>query len=594
MEDNTQPSPLSRLWRYARGYRKRVVLATLWSFLNKAVDLAPPFLIGMAIDVVVNGSDSLLGRLGISDQKDQILFLGVITFVVWSLESIFEYLLGIEWRNLAQSIQHDLRVDTYEQMQTLDVSYFEDRSTGDLMAVLNDDVNQLERFLDVGANEVVQLLTSVTLISATFFIIAPSVAWLAVLPIPVILWGSFLFQKKIEPRYALVRDESAAINSQLSNNIGGISTIKAFTAEGREVDRITAASNRYRIANRSAIKLSSAFSPLIRVAILVGFTATLVWGGFLAIEGELNVGLYSVMVFLTQRLLWPLTKLGQTVDLYQRAMASTNRILDVLDTEPTIIDGSVETEPDESKGKIQFHGVRFSYEDGYPVLNDVSLTISPKSTTAFVGATGSGKTTIIKLLLRFYDPDSGSITLDGVDLTTMAQEDLRKSMALVSQDVFLFHGTVAENIAYGAPDATQSSIENAARTAEAHTFIEALPDGYRTMIGERGQKLSGGQRQRISIARALLTDSPVLILDEATSAVDNETEAAIQRSLARVSHDRTMVVIAHRLSTIRNADRIYVIDNGSVSQVGTHTELIEVAGIYRSLWDVQTGAALRN
>ncbi len=594
MEDNTQPSPLSRLWRYARGYRKRVVLATLWSFLNKAVDLAPPFLIGMAIDVVVNGSDSLLGRLGISDQKDQILFLGVITFVVWSLESIFEYLLGIEWRNLAQSIQHDLRVDTYEQMQTLDVSYFEGRSTGDLMAVLNDDVNQLERFLDVGANEVVQLLTSVTLISATFFIIAPSVAWLAVLPIPVILWGSFLFQKKIEPRYALVRDESAAINSQLSNNIGGISTIKAFTAEGREVDRITAASNRYRIANRSAIKLSSAFSPLIRVAILVGFTATLVWGGFLAIEGELNVGLYSVMVFLTQRLLWPLTKLGQTVDLYQRAMASTNRILDVLDTEPTIIDGSVETEPDESKGRIQFHGVRFSYEDGYPVLNDVSLTISPKSTTAFVGATGSGKTTIIKLLLRFYDPDSGSITLDGVDLTTMAQEDLRKSMALVSQDVFLFHGTVAENIAYGAPDATQSSIENAARTAEAHTFIEALPDGYRTMIGERGQKLSGGQRQRISIARALLTDSPVLILDEATSAVDNETEAAIQRSLARVSHDRTMVVIAHRLSTIRNADRIYVIDNGSVSQVGTHTELIEVAGIYRSLWDVQTGAALRN
>jgi ATP-binding cassette subfamily B protein len=479
-------------------------------------------------------------------------------------------------------------------MQTLDVSYFEDRSTGDLMAVLNDDVNQLERFLDVGANEVVQLLTSVTLISATFFIIAPSVAWLAVLPIPVILWGSFLFQKKIEPRYALVRDESAAINSQLSNNIGGISTIKAFTAEGREVDRITAASNRYRIANRSAIKLSSAFSPLIRVAILVGFTATLVWGGFLAIEGELNVGLYSVMVFLTQRLLWPLTKLGQTVDLYQRAMASTNRILDVLDTEPTIIDGSVETEPDETKGRIGFHGVTFSYEDGYPVLNDVSLTISPKSTTAFVGATGSGKTTIIKLILRFYDPDSGSITLDGVDLTTMAQEDLRQSMALVSQDVFLFHGTVAENIAYGAPDATSTSIENAARTAEAHAFIEALPDGYRTIIGERGQKLSGGQRQRISIARALLTDSPVLILDEATSAVDNETEAAIQRSLARVSHDRTMVVIAHRLSTIRNADRIYVIDDGSVSQMGTHTELIETSGIYRTLWDVQTGAALKS
>ena len=257
MDDTTRQAPLSRLWRYASGYRKRVVLATMWSFLNKAVDLAPPFLIGIAIDVVVNGSDSLLGRLGISDQQDQIVFLGVITFVVWSLESMFEYLLGIEWRNLAQSIQHDLRVDTYQHMQTLDVSYFEDRSTGDLMAVVNDDVNQLERFLDVGANEVIQLLTSVTLIGAAFFIIAPSVAWLAVLPIPVILWGSFLFQRKIEPRYALVREESATINSQLSNNIGGISTIKAFTAENREVERNTTASNSYRTANRSAIKLDS-------------------------------------------------------------------------------------------------------------------------------------------------------------------------------------------------------------------------------------------------------------------------------------------------------------------------------------------------
>jgi len=594
MDDLDKRPPLSRLWNYATEYRRRIALATLYSFLNKAVDIAPPFLIGLAIDVVANGSDSLLGRFGITDEKDQILFIAVITFIIWSLESVFEYLLGIEWRNLAQSIQHDLRIDTYEHIQTLDVGYFEDRSTGDLMAVLNDDVNQLERFLDVGANEVVQLLTTVTLIGATFFIIAPSVAWLAFLPIPVILWGSFKFQKKIEPRYALVREESAAINSQLSNNIGGISTIKAFTAEGREVSRVTEASEKYRGANRSAIKLSSAFTPLIRVAILIGFSATLVWGGFLAIEGQLNIGLYSVMVFLTQRLLWPLTRLGQTVDLYQRAMASTNRILDVLDTDPTIIDGSIDIDPAMTQGQIDFRNVTFSYDEGYPVLNNATLSIQPKMTTAFVGATGSGKTTIIKLLLRFYDPDSGSIALDGTDLRSMSQENLRQSMAFVSQDVFLFHGTVAENIAYGAPGASQGDIEVAAQTAEAHAFIEALPNGYHTIIGERGQKLSGGQRQRISIARALLTDSPVLILDEATSAVDNETEAAIQRSLARVSHNRTMVVIAHRLSTIRHADRIYVIDNGSVAQIGTHADLIESDGIYRSLWDVQTGTALAN
>ena len=586
------PAPLRRLWNYATGYRRRIVLASIWSFLNKAVDLAPPFLIGMAVDVVANGSDSLLGGLGVEDPKAQIVVIAGLTFVIWVLESLFEYLYGVEWRNLAQAMQHDLRIDTYSHIQELDVSYFEDRASGDLMAVLNDDVNQLERFLDIGANEVIQLATTVVLIGASFFIIAPSIAWLAFLPIPVILWGSLKFQRTIEPRYALVREEAAGINSQLANNIGGIATIKAFTAEEREVERVREASNDYQEANRAAIRLSSAFTPLIRIAILVGFTATLVWGGFQAIDGTLNIGLYSVMVFLTQRLLWPLTRLGQTVDLYQRAMASTNRILDVLDTDRTILDGDTPLDGPAVEGRIVFSDVDFGYEAGYPVLSNANLVIEPSDTTAFVGATGSGKTTLVKLLLRFYDVDSGSITLDGVDIRDVDQRDLRRAMALVSQDVFLFHGTVAENIAYGRPDATREQIARAAGMAEAHDFIQELPQGYETIVGERGQKLSGGQRQRLSLARALLTDAPVLILDEATSAVDNETEAAIQRSLARVAHDRTMVVIAHRLSTIRNADRIYVVDGGRVAEYGTHEQLLTHAGIYRTLWDVQTGAAI--
>ena len=588
---STPAPPLRRLWRYASGYRRHIVLATIWSFLNKAVDLAPPFLIGLAIDVVANQGDSFLGRIGIEDPKTQIVAIAVVTFFVWSLESLFEYLLGIEWRNLAQSIQHDLRVDTYEHLQQLDVEYFEDRTSGDLMAVLNDDVNQLERFLDIGANEVIQLLTTVVLIGATFFIIAPSVAWLAFLPIPVILWGSLRFQKRIEPRYEAVRDEAAAINSQLANSIGGIRTIKAFTAEPREVKRIEKASNRYREANRDAISLSAIFTPLIRIAILVGFTATLVWGGFLALEGQLNIGLYSVMVFLTQRLLWPLTRLGQTVDLYQRAMASTKRVFGVLDAEPTILDGDRSVKAIDVSGGITFENVTFSYDEGHPVLNAVTMSIASARTTAFVGSTGSGKTTIVKLLLRFYDPDTGSIRIDGTDIRSLGQAGLRQLMSLVSQDVFLFHGTVAENIAFGLPNAPHGDIVHAAQTAEAHGFILSLPNGYETVVGERGQKLSGGQRQRLSIARALLTESPILILDEATSAVDNETEAAIQRSLERIGHDRTMVVIAHRLSTIRHADIIYVIDDGRVTQTGTHDELIATDGIYRSLWNVQTGEA---
>ncbi len=583
-------APLGRLWNYAQPYRGRIAMATLWSFLNKAMDIAPPFLIGMAIDVVVRQEDSFLASLGISDPRTQLVVLAAITFVVWALESLFESLLGVSWRNLAQTIQHDLRIDSYAHMQDLELGFFEDRRSGDLMAVLNDDVNQLERFLDIGANEVIQMFTTVILIGTAFFIIAPSVAWLAFLPVPIIIWGSFRFQRRIEPRYEVVREQAAAINSLLANNLGGIATIKAFTAEDREVARITLESDRYRTANAAAIKLSSAFSPLIRVAILIGFTATLVWGGFLVLDGALSVGLYSVMVFLTQRLLWPLTRLGQTFDLYQRAMASSKRIFGVLDTEASLADGSDDLGP--VTGSLALESVQFSYTDGYPVLTDATIDIPAGRTTAFVGPTGSGKTTLIKLLLRFYDPDLGSVTIDGIDLRRLRRSDVRQSMALVSQDVFLFHGTVAENIAYGKPDATVAEIHEAARTAEAHGFIESLPQGYDTIVGERGQKLSGGQRQRLSIARALVTGSPILLLDEATSAVDNETEAAIQRSLARVAHDRTVVVIAHRLSTIRHADRIYVVGAGTIVESGTHDELIDHAGIYRSLWEVQTGSAI--
>ena len=323
-----------------------------------------------------------------------------------------------------------------------------------------------------------------------------------------------------------------------------------------------------------------------------GFTATLLWGGLRTLDGQIAVGAYSVMVFLTQRLLWPLTRLGQTFDLYQRAMASTNRILDVLDTPAEIVSGEGILDRNDVKGHIEFRNVCFAYRSGFPVLCDIDLDLAPGATTAFVGPTGSGKTTLIKLLMRYYDVDDGDILIDGNDIRSLELHHLRQAMAVVGQDVFLFHGTVWDNIAYGKPEATHEEIRHAAEVAEAHRFIMELPEGYDTIVGERGQKLSGGQRQRLSIARAVLVDPPILILDEATSSVDNETEAAIQRSLARLVVDRSTIVIAHRLSTIRHADAIHVIEDGRVTESGTHEQLVHHDGVYAALWRVQTGEAV--
>lgn len=583
--------PLIRVWQYARGHRWRIVFASLGSILNKIFDLAPPALIGAAVDVVVQQENSLIARLGFPDTRVQLLVLAGLTLVVWAFESLFQYFYSILWRNLAQTLQHELRVDTYGHVQSLDLTYFEDRSTGGLMSVLNDDINQLERFLDVGANQILRMATTVIVIVAVFFYVAPTVAWMAVIPMPLIVWGSIRFQRLLAPRYAKVREMVGLLNGQLSNNLSGIATIKSFTAEEYELDRIEKESDRYRQSNREAIKFSSAFVPLIRMVIVTGFIAILIFGGYLALDGQLPVGAYSVLVFITQRLLWPLTRLGETLDLYQRAMASIDRIFNLLDTDQHIESGTKPLPIQDVGGNLVFENVSFEYEDGggQSVLHDLSLSIEEGETVGIVGPTGAGKSTLVKLLLRFYDVQKGKITLDGHDLREFQLEDLREAMGFVSQDVFLFRGTVRENIAYGSFDATQEEVARAAKIAEAHDFITSLPGGYETMVGERGQKLSGGQRQRISLARVVLKDPPILILDEATSSVDNETEALIQRSLERITEGRTTLVIAHRLSTVVNTDRIFVLDKGRLCERGKHEHLLQREGVYAGLWAVQTG-----
>ena len=582
--------PLQRLSAYARRYRGDMALASLYSIINKFFDVLPEVLIGVAVDVVVNRKDSFVARLGVVEPKQQLLWLALLTAAIWIGESLFQYLYDVKWRRLAQNLQHDMRMDAYRHVQRLELAYFERNRSGNLLAILNEDINQMERFLNGGANDLIQVFFGSLMVGAVFFMLTSQLAWLALIPVPAILYGAFWFQAKLAPRYTAVRESAGALATRLNNNLIGIATVKAYAAEDFEAEHIRQGSDRYRRRNGEAIRWSAAITPVIRMAILAGFTVTLLYGGFLALEGEIGVGSYSVLVYLTQRLLWPLTRLADMTDMYQRSMASIQRVMDLLDTPLGIPYDGQPLASIAVRGAVEFDRVSFRYDaDALPAMDELSLNIAAGSSVAFVGSTGGGKSTLVKLLLRFYSAQSGEIRLDGVPIQNIQLQELRRAIGYVAQDSFLADASVAENIAYGMKDAPFDAIVAAAQAAEAHEFILSLPAGYDTQVGERGMKLSGGQRQRLALARAILKDPPILLLDEATSAVDNETEAAIQRSLARLVVGRTSLLIAHRLSTIRHADCIHVLERGRIAESGTHEELLSLGGVYAALWRLQTG-----
>jgi len=581
-------SIFSEFLSYAKPWRPKIIWASFCSIMNKIFDIAPEILIGIYVDLVVTGDKSFIAKLGFESLESQITLLAIATFLIWVSESTFEYLYSVQWKNIAQGVEHDIRIDTYSHVQDLDLEWYEKQKTGNITAILNDDVNQLERFLNSGFNDILQIIISTIAIGGVFFYISPLIALFAICPIPIILFVASFFQKKLSPRYLDVRNAAGNLSSSIFNNLLGIITIKGFTAEQYETQKILKMSENYQNKNQDAIKLSSAFIPIVRMGVLTGFIGTMIIGTVYTIQGDIAVGSFSVLVFLTQRFLWPFTRLGETIDLFERSMASTKRILELLKTKSKINNKKDAIKIDNLNKTITFENVSFGYTDK-PVFKNLNLQINKGDFIGIAGQTGAGKTTLIKLLFRFYEVGSGAIKFDNHNLNNINIQSLRSKIGLVNQEIFLFDGTIKENICYPYYDIDEALLMEVASNSQCLEFIEKLPDGFDTIIGERGQKLSVGQKQRIGIARALYKKPDILIFDEATSAVDNETEYLIQKALKEIAKHCTTIVIAHRLSTIKNSNKIIVLGHQSISEQGSHDELIENNNFYKQLWDIQTG-----
>ena len=589
--------------RHARPYLHYLALGALATFAFFFVGMVPNYLVAVAFDGVLTQEAPfhlpLVPDAWIPDTRMGQLLLTVGLFAAVGLTQAGAKMTR-EWalRGFALRLQHDLRVRAYDEVQHLETAFFDDHQTGEVMSILNYDVNQLEEFFTNEVNDTLQLLAIVS----GLLVFMSLLNWQLMLVIlafgPIIFLGNYWFSGVIETIHDEIHASVAALNARLQNNVGGIATIKTFGRESYESERVEEASSGYFRSQWNAIRLNALFWPSMTLTTHATFLATFVVGGYwilveppLFFTEPLTTGALIAFLLYTQELRWPMTKITAIIDRYKGALASAKRVVGVQEAAMTILEAPDPAELGEVRGAVAFDDVWFAYaRGGDPVIRGVSFTVEPGESIGIVGPTGAGKTTLMKLLLRLYDIEEGAIQIDGVDIRDVSLRELRRTIGYISQEPFLFSGTVAENIAYGTEAVDDDAIVDAAKLAGAHEFVEQLPDGYDTTVGERGVKLSGGQRQRLSIARAFVRDPPILVMDEATSHVDNETEVLIQRGIQSLIRDRTAFTIAHRLSTVRDADRIFVLDDGELRETGSHDALLEAGGIYANLWNLQVGA----
>ncbi|GAB3682560.1 ABC transporter ATP-binding protein [Salinarchaeum chitinilyticum] len=608
-------NPMKRLFRDYGFPNLRYLLAGIVSSIGaRLLDLVPPILLGFAVDAIFSQEKSYAAIWLVPDgwipatQEGQVWFTVGLIAATFSFGAIFHWTRNWGFNAFSQNIQHAIRTDTYDAMQGLDMDFFADKQTGELLSILSNDVNRLERFLNDGLNSLFRLSVMVLGIAGVLFYYNWQLALVALLPVPLIAGFTYLFIQIIQPKYAEVRSTVGNVNSRLENNLGGISVIKASTTESYESDRVDDVSQDYFDANWDAIDTRIKFFPGLRVLAGFGFVVTFLVGGLWVVSepGQgpwfftepISTGEFVTFILLTQRFIWPMAQFGQIINMYQRARASSARVFGLMDERGRVEESLDAKELEVTEGSVAYENVSFSYDDPKTldddesvdlILDSVDFDVEGGETVALVGPTGAGKSTVLKLLLRLYDVDDGAVRIDGTDVRDVTLPSLRRQLAYVQQDTYLFYGSVEDNIRYGTFDASREEVVEAAKAAEAHDFITNLPEGYDTEVGERGVKLSGGQRQRIAIARAVLKDPKILVLDEATSDVDTETEMLIQRSLDDLTAERTTFAIAHRLSTIKDADQILVFEDGGIVERGTHEDLLARDGLYAHLWAVQAG-----